>query len=121
MTRWAKFQVSWIEQENSAVAVVHLSGGMTSSPEAYHFLEEFQNRVREGRVRLVLDLDQVEPITSAGVGILAACCTSVLNAGGKITLSRVPARARAILSVVGLLSVMGDAASEEEAVRRVSD
>ena len=120
MTNWKKLEVKWVEHGTVPVTVYHLSGTFTSSPEAYAFLDQLQERVRKGHTRVVIHLEGVEAVTSAGVGILAAGYTSVTNAGGKMCLAQVPDRARAILSIVGLLTVIGEGPGEEEAVRRVS-
>ena len=120
MTNWKKLEVSWVEHGDVPVTVYHLSGLFTSSPESYAFLDQFQERVRKGHNRVVINLHGVEAITSAGVGILAASYTSVTNAAGRMCLAQVPDRAHAILNVVGLLTVIGESASEEEAIRRVS-
>ncbi len=120
MTHWNKLEVKWVEHGETPVTVYHLSGLLTNSPESYAFLDEVLGRVRKGHNRVVINLDQVGHITSAGVGILAACYTSANNAGGRFCLTRVPDRARAILNVVGLLSLVGECPTEEEAIRRVS-
>jgi anti-anti-sigma factor len=120
MTHWKKLEVKWVEHGEAPVTVYHLSGLLTNSPESYAFLDELLDRVRKGHNRVVINLEQVGHITSAGVGILAACYTSVTNAGGKVCLSRVPERGRAILNVVGLLALVGECPTEEEAIRRVA-
>ena len=120
MTNWKKLDVRWVEYGDVPVTVYHLSGLFTSSPESYAFLDQFQERVRKGHNRVVINLQGVDAITSAGVGILAATYTSATNASGRMCLAQVPDRARAILNIVGLLTVIGECASEEEAIRRVS-
>ncbi len=118
MTNWHKLEVEQTEREG--VEVYRLSGALTSSHEAYSFLEQLMDQVHRGGRRFVLNLERVETLTSAGVGILAACYTSVTNGGGRIRLAQVPVRAKTILKVVHLLDLLGDHPSEEEAVRSVS-
>jgi anti-anti-sigma factor len=118
VTNWNKLRAERVEQ--NGVEIYRLSGALTSSPEAYTFLETLTDRVHQGGRRFVINLGRVEPLTSAGVGILAACYTSVTNQGGKLRLAQVPARARVILNVVHLLELLGDLPSEEEAVRSVA-
>jgi anti-sigma B factor antagonist len=118
VTNWNKLEVE--HSERDGVEIYRLSGGLTSSHEAYAFLEELTDRVHRGGRHFVINLAQVETLTSAGVGILAACYTSVTNRGGSIRLAQIPARARSILHVVHLLDLLGDLPSEEEAVRSIA-
>lgn len=120
MSQWKKLEVKWQEHGEPSVTVYRVSGFLTASPESYAFLDQLQERVRHGHARLVIDLAQTDAITSAGVGILAASFTSATRAGGRMTLTGVPERARAILNIVGLMAVIGECATEEEAIRRVS-
>ena len=119
MSSWKKLEARWVERDDPAVTVYHLSGTLTGSSESYAFLDELRKRVRKGHTRVVLNLEAVEAMTSEGVGILAAGYTSVMNATGRMCLAQVPERSRVLLGVVGLLAVIGECATEEEAVRRV--
>jgi anti-anti-sigma factor len=118
MTNWKKLQTEELTQ--GPVLIFRLRGVLTSSTESYTFLEKIQDLVHAGSRHIVINMEQVDPLTSAGVGVLAACFTSVTNAGGKISLVKVPDRAKAVLKVVHLYELMGDCADEAEAVGRVS-
>lgn len=120
MTHWNKLVVERHEVPQAHVTVYRLSGVLTNSTESYAFLDQLSERTRKGPIRIVLNMDQVEHVTSVGVGILAACYTSVTNTGGQIRLAAVPLRARAILNVVKLLETMGEQATEEDAVRSLT-
>ena len=116
MGHWDKLTVERVERSETSATIYRLRGLLTNTAESYAFLEEFSQRVRKGEKRIVLNIEGVEHVTSAGVGILAACYTSVTNAGGKMTLALVPSRARVILNVLKLLELLGDHATEDEAV-----
>jgi len=120
MTHWDKLTVERIERPEAGVSIYRMSGLLSNTPESYAFLDDFSRRVRKGEHRVVLNIENVEHVTSAGVGILAACYTSLTNAGGKMALAVVPHRARVILSILKMLEFLGDHASEEEAVQAVS-
>ncbi len=117
MTDWKRLEVERIERTDAPVTVYRLRGVLTNTPESYGFLEGLQERVRKGKSRIVLNLEEVEHITSAGVGILGACYTSVSNAGGRICLTLVPARGRTILNVLKLFEFLPEFPAEEDAVR----
>jgi len=116
VTNWKKLEAG--EAEQDGVRIYRLHGVLTSSPEAYAFLDKVMDEVHRGDRRFVINLEHVDTLTSAGVGILAACYTSVTNGGGRIHLAQVPARARAILKVVHLLELLGDFPTETEAVAK---
>jgi anti-anti-sigma factor len=120
MGHWDKLTVERIERSEAGTSIYRLRGLLSNSPESYAFLDEFSERVRKGEGKVVLNIEGVEHVTSAGVGILAACYTSVMNAGGKMTLAAVPSRARVILNVLKMLELLGDHATEDEAVAALS-
>lgn len=119
MSKWDKLHVERADRPQVGAIVFRLSGGLDSSPESYAFLESVQEAARAGSVRIVINLAQVNVMTSAGVGILAACFTSVTNAGGRMCLAGATGRASVILNVVRMLDVVSSAPTEDEAVRIV--
>lgn len=120
MGHWDKLTVELDERTDSGVVIYRLRGLLTNTPESYAFLDEFSQRVRKGARKIILNLEGVEHITSAGVGILAACYTSLTNAGGRMALAHVPPRARVILNVLKMLELLGDHATEEGALASLS-
>jgi anti-anti-sigma factor len=113
---WAKFEATRSPHEGDGIVVYRLHGNLTDSREAYHFYEEFRKAVKEvpGLRYVIFSLEEIDHVTSAGVGILAACFTSVANCGGTLCLSGLSSRARAVLEIVGLLKVIEQRDSEEE-------
>lgn len=119
MTNWNKLEVERIEHRDPDAVIYRLSGVLTSSHECYEFLEDVQNSVRHAKKNVILVLKDVERITSAGVGILAACFTSTSNAEGKLVLADIPKPVELVLNVVRLLTVVEHHATEEEALSRL--
>ncbi len=83
MGHWDKLTVERIETGDASVIVYRMSGLLSNTTESYTFLDEFCHCVRKGETKAVLNIEKIEHVTSAGVGILAACYTSVTNAGGR--------------------------------------
>ena len=119
MSKWDKLNVGRADRPDVGVLVFRLSGVLDSSQESYAFLEQVQFESHKGPPKVVIDLRAVTLITSAGVGIIAACYTSVTNAGGKICVASVPGRAQTVLNVVHILDVIGNAEDEDAAVKLV--
>jgi anti-sigma B factor antagonist len=120
MTAWSRLEVARVEHESPKVVIYRLKGTLKDSSEAYVFLARLRNETRAGIPSFVINLQEVDNITSAGVGILAACYSSAVNAGRRICLTDLARRADAVLAAVGLLKVMESFATEEDAVRSYS-
>ena len=69
---------------------------------------------------IVFNLSHVSFIDSSGLGVLLGRYKRVAKNGGKVILVGVQPQVRRILELSGLLRIMGESASEEEAVERVS-
>lgn len=120
MGHWDKLTVDRIERSEAGVTIYRLRGLLSNTPESYAFLDEFCQRVRKGEKKVVLNIAGVDHVTSAGVGILAACYTSLTNAGGRMALASVPSRAHVILNVLKMLELLGDHPSEDAAVAAIA-
>jgi anti-anti-sigma factor len=116
MRGYSHFKVERDDQAAPGILVYRLKGLLTNAPETYEFLEELRQRLREESPRAVLDLHGLERITSGGVGIIAACFTSAVNAEGKLALAAVPKPIEAILNIVCLLQVVPSFATEAQAI-----
>lgn len=120
MTKWDKFAVERSERAGTGVTVFRFAGVLTNSRESYDFLERVQEETRKKPMRVVLNLSGLEHLTSAGLGIIAACFTSVTRSGGRMCLAGAEGRVRVILNVMRMLDVIENASTEEEAVRMAS-
>jgi anti-anti-sigma factor len=111
-----EIEVERHESRSPEVTVYRLSGYLSNTPGSYEILEEVRRHVRKHPVPVVVNLENVDHVTSAGIGILAACYTTVVNSGQRFGLACVPKRVVAILTVVKFLDVVPSYASEDEAV-----
>jgi anti-anti-sigma factor len=115
MAVWGTLQVEKVDAA-PGVCVFRLGGSLTGSPSGFEFLETVRETVRSGTRRVVLNLKALDRLDSSGVGIIASCYTSALNAGGVVALAEVRERPRAILQVVRLLTVIPEFPTEEAAL-----
>jgi anti-anti-sigma factor len=119
MRSYHKFTAECDTAKAPGVIIYRLKGVLTNAHETYEFLDDFRARLADDTPRVVLNLAGVERITSGGVGIIAACYTSAVNAGGKLCLAVVPNPVETILNIVALLNVVENHATEEEAIAAV--
>jgi anti-anti-sigma regulatory factor len=80
-----------------------LNGALTDSEESYTFLASARDQMSADPRPLLLDLGEVEHVTSTGVGIVTAIYKSASVANRAIALARLSRRNELILEVVQLL------------------
>ncbi len=102
MSVWEKLEWETIVPENPGVILLRLSGALAGSRESYALLDEVRDNLRGDYKKVVFNLEHVERMTSAGVGILCACFTSIANSEGKMYLVGVTERNKTLLDIVGL-------------------
>jgi anti-anti-sigma factor len=103
-------------QRDPNVVVYRLSGKMTGTQECYEFLDDVREAVHSGRKAVVFHLEGIERISSPGIGILAACYTSVTRAGGRMCIVSVPEPVASLLKIVCLWDMLPRYANEQEAL-----
>ncbi len=113
MSVWAKLEFERIEAGSPRGVIYRLAGALTDSKESYEFLEAVKADAKGERPSALVNLDKVERITSSGIGILCACFTSVLAAGGGLHLVGVSKRNQTLLQAVGLWGKLAVHESEE--------
>ena len=116
MSGWKGLGVQRHLYEAEPVAVWRLSGLLTNSKESYALLEELRALLRAEPRSVILNLKELDHITSAGVGIVAAAYTSAVNADRRLVLAALPPQVETVLNLVKLLSVIPHFATEDEAL-----
>ncbi len=116
MNAWSELKWVRVEPENPAVILFRLSGSIKGSQECYSFLEDVRKDAKGDYKHVVLNLDGIDRINSAGVGILCACFTSITGTEGKMYLVNVSDRNKMLLEVVGLWDQLNHYASEDDVV-----
>ena len=117
---WKKFGAERVDADASPVVIWHLAGLFTDCKESYSFLDAFREEMRSGNKPVVLDLTEIDHVTSCGAGILGACYCSATNAGRTMCLAGVAERAEAVLTVIGLSKVIKMFPSRETAILELS-
>jgi anti-anti-sigma factor len=98
--------VEHISSQDGRSLVYRLSGVLGESSYSYDFSEELRNRLKDGPDRIVLNLENLEYITSSGVGIIAAGFTSAMRSEKQFVLCSVPKKVRRVLDICGILDVV---------------
>ena len=120
MSHWKEFRVERHDRSGPDVTTWRLAGTLTNTKESYEFLDALRDAVRDRPCAQLLNLEKVEHVTSAGVGIIAAAYTSATNAKAPFGLACLSPQVRTVLSLVNLLSLLTHEATEDLAIARLT-
>jgi anti-sigma B factor antagonist len=99
------------------VTIIDVEGRITVQDGADTFRDAVRQLVRQGRVKLVLNLKDTSYIDSTALGEIIRTYTSVIRKGGTLKLLNVPARVHELLTITSLLSVFDLFDAEADAVK----
>ncbi len=109
-----------VERTVSDVTVLDLKGKMTLGEGDELLKDKINSLLAAGKKRLVLNLEGVPYIDSAGLGEIVRTFTTVSRQGGKLKLLNLTKRIEDLLSITKLLTVFETFDSEAEAVKSFS-
>ena len=103
------------------VVVLDLTGKLTIGEGDELLKERISNLIQQGRRNLLLNLEGVPYVDSAGLGEIVRTYTTVSRQGGKLKLVNLTKRITDLLAITKLLTVFETYESEDEAVKSFSD
>jgi anti-sigma B factor antagonist len=109
-------------EERSAgdVTVLDLKGKMTLGEGDELLRDKINSLIQQGRRKVVLNLEDVPYIDSAGLGEIVRTYTTIGRQGGSLKLLNLTKRITDLLSITKLLTVFDTYDSEADAVRSFS-
>jgi anti-sigma B factor antagonist len=108
------------ERVVGGVTILDLKGKMTLGEGDELLKERINALVSQGHQKLVLNLEGVPYIDSAGLGEIVRTYTTVSRQGGKLKLLNLTKRIQDLLAITKLLTVFETYDSEQEAVSSFS-
>lgn len=113
-----EFEIN-LEQLAPDVTLMHISGWLDAH--TFEYMEQaINNLFDEGKVRLAMDLSEVEYISSAGAGVFIGTLSSAHERGGNIVLMHPTEAVREVFDMLGLSQVFKFAKTNEEAVQKLT-
>ncbi len=103
------------------VVVLDLTGKLTIGEGDELLKERISNLIQQGRRNLLLNLEGVPYVDSAGLGEIVRTYTTVSRQGGQLKLVNLTKRITDLLAITKLLTVFETYESEDEAVKSFSD
>ena len=107
-------------REVDGVAVVALDGRIVLGEESNALRETVKALMAEGKKKVVLNMDNITFIDSAGLGTLVAAHHSVKTQGASLRLCHLGSKFQEVLQITKLLTVFDVYSSEAEAVASFS-
>jgi anti-anti-sigma factor len=105
-----------VREGKGGVQVLDLKGKITIGSGDVQLRETINKLVDEGKVNILINMQDVTTIDSSGIGELVGCYTSVTKKGGKLKLLHLPPKINDVLTVTQLITVFDVYESEQEAV-----
>ena len=102
------------------VTILDLKGKMTLGEGDELLKDKINSLIHQGQKKLLLNLEGVPYIDSAGLGEIVRTYTTVSRQGGNLKLVNLTKRITDLLSITKLLTVFETFDSENEAVRSFS-
>jgi anti-sigma B factor antagonist len=103
------------------VIILDLKGKMTLGEGDELLREKVSSLVSQGQKKLIMNLDGVPYIDSAGLGEIVRTYTTVSRQGGKLKLLNLTKRIEDLLSITKLLTVFEVFEDESEALQSYAD
>jgi anti-sigma B factor antagonist len=107
-------------REVDGVAVVALDGRMVLGEESNALREKVKSLIAEGKKKIVLNMDNITFVDSAGLGTLVAAHNSAKSQGASLRLCHLGSKFQGVLQITRLLTVFDVYATEAAAVTSFS-
>lgn len=102
---------------DSGVAVIELNGDITIGENAARLRDSIKQALADGQKNILLDLEHVAYIDSAGLGELVSCSAVADGQGADIKLVNLQKKVQGLLQITKLITVFETFEDEYEAVQ----
>ena len=106
-----------IEKYNAVV--IEIKDDLKFESKASQFQQIIQKHLDEKRKNFVVDLGSVKYVNSSGIGMLIRGYTSVVNAGGTLSLANINEKMKGLLSITKLNAIFKIYDNVDEALKNM--
>jgi anti-sigma B factor antagonist len=106
-----------VREEKNDVSVLYLKGFLDAHT-APQFEKELQRLIKDGRVRIVVNMKELDYISSAGLGVIMGFIEEVREKKGDIKMSNLSDKVYRVFDLLGFPALYEILKSEEEALNR---
>lgn len=102
--------------EQDGIIIIALSGKIMGGPEATEINDRFNQLIDENKLKIIIDLEQVEWMNSSGLGILIQAATLLKSNKGHLNLINVSDRIQNLLKITKLSGIFETSDSLDKAI-----
>lgn len=104
--------------KKSDILVVHVDGPLDTVA-AYTFHEKMSTLIEAGGSRFVIDLEHLEYISSAGIGVFPSMGAELQTRRGGLVFAHVPEKVYKLFAMIGLTTLFPVSETVEQAVQEL--
>ena len=98
------------------VVVLSMRGNLMGEPETSEFRDKIKDLVRDGFLKIVLDVSKIKWLNSSGLGALISALASVNNSGGDMRIANVTEKIKSLFMITQLIKVFKTFESTDRAI-----
>ena len=87
------------------VVVLALKGNLMGEPETTEFRDKIKSLVRDGFLKIVLDVSKIKWVNSSGLGALISALATVNSGGGDMRIANVTEKINSLFMITQLIKV----------------
>lgn len=106
------------QRETNGICLLTLKGRLVLGDESNGLRTTVDNLLSSGTTKIVIHLEQVNYVDSAGLGSLIEIHRKIKSKGGRLMLTNLGPKLRQALELAGLLTIFETFATEADAVAR---
>lgn len=103
-------------REEGNVAILVPKGKIMGGPDATMLHDQLHDFIKQGKLKVVIDLAGVDWMNSTGLGILISGLTTLRNNQGELKLANVTDKIQSLLTITKLVTVFESYDSVDEAI-----
>jgi anti-sigma B factor antagonist len=107
------------QRETNGICLLTLKGRLVLGEESNGLRTTIENLLLSGVTRIVIGLEQVNYVDSAGIGALIEIHRNTKAKGGRLILTHLGPKLRQALELAGLLTIFETYATEADALARL--
>jgi anti-sigma B factor antagonist len=104
------------KREKEGITILDLKGRLIVGEPSVRVRESINQEVSQGKIRLILDLAEVDYIDSTGLGSMVICYTTLQKAGGTLKLVKLNKRNIELLLLTKLSTIFEIFGEEQDAI-----
>lgn len=104
-----------VSRESKGLVILEPKGKIMGGPDATVLHDQLHEFIKQGKLKVVIDLSKVDWMNSTGLGILISALTTLKNNQGELKLANVTEKIQSLLTITKLVTVFESYDSVDQA------